>query len=46
MRDVVNAYHQKVGEKEQRERAARGEIGGRKGDRGFEEEGEEHQLVT
>ncbi|HLZ48721.1 MAG TPA: ABC transporter ATP-binding protein, partial [Candidatus Limnocylindria bacterium] len=33
VRDVVNAYHLKVGEKEQRERAARGEIGGRKGDR-------------
>jgi ABC-type polysaccharide/polyol phosphate transport system ATPase subunit len=36
VRDVVNAYHQKVGEKEQRERAARGEIGGRKGDRTVE----------
>ena len=36
VRDVVNAYHLKVGEKEQRERAARGEIGGRKGDRTVE----------
>ena len=36
VRDVVNAYHLKVGEKEQRERAARGEIGGRKGDRTIE----------
>jgi len=36
VRDVVNAYHLKVGEKEQRERAARGEIGGRKGDRTME----------
>src|SRR5437588_267061 len=29
--DVINAYHTKVGEKEQRERAARGEIGARWG---------------
>src|SRR5206468_8535729 len=29
--DVIDAYHQKVGEKEQRERAARGEIGARWG---------------
>jgi len=36
VRDVVNAYHLRVGEKEQRERAARGEIGGRKGDRTVE----------
>src|SRR5437870_2281866 len=34
--DVINAYHQKVGEKEQRERAARGEIGARWGSKEIE----------
>src|SRR5205823_1896376 len=34
--DVIDAYHQKVGEKEQRERAARGEIGARWGSKGIE----------
>src|SRR5206468_12062955 len=33
---VVDAYHQKVGEKEQRERAARGEIGARWGSKEIE----------
>ena len=35
-RDVVNAYHLKVGEREQRERAARGEIGARWGSKEVE----------
>jgi len=34
--DVINAYHVKVGEKEQRERAARGEIGARWGSKEIE----------
>src|SRR5712691_2774300 len=34
--DVIDAYHQKVGEKEQRERAARGEIGARWGSKEIE----------
>jgi ABC-type polysaccharide/polyol phosphate transport system ATPase subunit len=34
--DVINAYHQKVGEKEQRERAKRGEIGRRWGSKEIE----------
>src|SRR5256885_12245157 len=34
--DVINAYHLKVGEKEQRERAARGEIGARWGSKEIE----------
>lgn len=35
-RDVIEAYHEKVGEKEQRERAARGEIGARWGTKEIE----------
>ncbi len=35
-RDVVNAYHLQVGEREQRERAARGEIGARWGSKEVE----------
>ncbi|TMC42466.1 MAG: ABC transporter ATP-binding protein [Chloroflexi bacterium] len=34
--EVIDAYHQKVGEKEQRERAARGEIGARWGSKEIE----------
>src|SRR2546428_3863322 len=34
--DVINAYHVRVGEKEQRERAARGEIGARWGSKEIE----------
>ena len=34
--DVINAYHVKVGEKQQRERAARGEIGARWGSKEIE----------
>src|SRR5205823_12702875 len=34
--DVINAYHLKVGEKEQRERAKRGEIGARWGTKEIE----------
>jgi ABC-type polysaccharide/polyol phosphate transport system ATPase subunit len=34
--DVIDSYHQKVGEKEQRERAARGEIGARWGTKEIE----------
>jgi ABC-type polysaccharide/polyol phosphate transport system ATPase subunit len=34
--DVINAYHVKVGEKEQRERATRGEIGARWGSKEIE----------
>ncbi len=36
VRDVVNAYHRTVGEKEQRERAARGEVGARWGSKEIE----------
>lgn len=36
VRDVVNAYHLKVGEREQQERAARGEIGARWGSKEIE----------
>ncbi|MGH2500278.1 MAG: ABC transporter ATP-binding protein [Candidatus Limnocylindria bacterium] len=36
VRDVVSAYHRKVGEREQRERAARGEIGARWGSKELE----------
>ncbi|HET8568188.1 MAG TPA: ABC transporter ATP-binding protein [Candidatus Limnocylindria bacterium] len=36
VRDVINAYHVKVGEREQRERAARGEIGARWGSKEVE----------
>ncbi|CAN5239685.1 ABC transporter ATP-binding protein [soil metagenome] len=36
VRDVINAYHVRVGEREQRERAARGEIGGRWGSKEVE----------
>jgi ABC-type polysaccharide/polyol phosphate transport system ATPase subunit len=35
-RDVINAYHLQVGEREQRERAARGEIGARWGSKEIE----------
>ncbi len=36
VRDVINAYHVEVGEREQRERAARGEIGARWGSKEVE----------
>jgi ABC-type polysaccharide/polyol phosphate transport system ATPase subunit len=36
VRDVINAYHLEVGEREQRERAARGEIGARWGSKEVE----------
>lgn len=36
VRDVINAYQRTVGEREQRERAARGEVGGRWGSKEIE----------
>jgi ABC-type polysaccharide/polyol phosphate transport system ATPase subunit len=36
VRDVVSAYHHRIGEREQRERAARGEVGARWGSREIE----------